>query len=448
MATKYLDDLKAIRQQLLINLHSSKDGDAIKDYMKASAWTGEIAVQHPYSNIAYVEIAELPEGVDPATVNPVSAIPATAKDIYEIGWDKDPNYKYVIKDGDYYELQGDPTLDASLWTLGADNETAIEFASKNTVMEMIKANGAIVEKDSGATHLVVSSGKNEDGITVYTIGEDDIASKTELIKDEKVIAAALCDLDERIKQKSVTLDKQSNADSGFFATYILKQNNELVEGSALGKINIPKDFLVKESGIVDYNGTGVTITINGHEYEVQGEHEEGKYMVFIVNAKEGQSEMSQMWVPINELAQTYVGGSGITITEENIVEIKIDEDVNETDEDGNPYLSVSDSGLSFTGLNHEIQARKDVTGVDGDVYLPDTGNTYLSGATSLYDADMKLAEAMEENEEVTAEALCYLKENLDLVSASTVNAVHKIICSGREYTGSTITLNLIDCGEF
>ena len=81
MSKTTLDELKKSRLQMLINLHSQKSNEEIKNYLRDSAWTGEIAVQH------------MPQ--------------ADGKE-----------------------------LDASLWTLANDNATAIEFASKQAMEAM------------------------------------------------------------------------------------------------------------------------------------------------------------------------------------------------------------------------------------------------------------------------------------------------------------------------
>lgn len=57
-----------------------------------------------------------------------------------------------------------------------------------------------------------------------------------------------------------------------------------------------------------------------------------------------------------------------------------------------------------TALNAEIAARKAVDGISGDTYTANTDAKYISGATSLFDADVKLNEAIKEVANTAANA--------------------------------------------
>ena len=71
-----------------------------------------------------------------------------------------------------------------------------------------------------------------------------------------------------------------------------------------------------------------------------------------------------------------------------------------------------------TGLTEEIAARKAVDGQTGQTYSANTGTTYISGASSLNDADIKLDTKVKELEDRIAELEIALSEMDRVVSES------------------------------
>lgn len=114
--------------------------------------------------------------------------------------------------------------------------------------------------------------------------------------------------------------------------------------------------------------------------------------------------------------------------ENGVVKIKIDS----TSES---YITVSENGLKLTGvasatdLTDEITARKAVDGQNGQTYTANSETTYISDATSLNDADVKLdtaiadlADVVEENELVTSASLNDLNTRIvDLENISVID---------------------------
>lgn len=112
----------------------------------------------------------------------------------------------------------------------------------------------------------------------------------------------------------VTVTKQTTADSGYSATYVVKQNNQQV-GS---KINIPKDFLVK-SGEVKVATSGDLSTL-GDGYSVGD-----KYIDFVINSKTDDAINTHMYVNVKDLVEdtTYTADeSSLTLSNENVLSIK------------------------------------------------------------------------------------------------------------------------------
>lgn len=93
----------------------------------------------------------------------------------------------------------------------------------------------------------------------------------------------------------VSVEKQETAESGYFATYVIKQGGTAVTGP---KINIPKDYLVKSASIK-------TVTEDDEPYS--GAKVGDKYFDFVINVKEGSATDEHLYLPVNELVDAYVG---------------------------------------------------------------------------------------------------------------------------------------------
>ena len=90
----------------------------------------------------------------------------------------------------------------------------------------------------------------------------------------------------------VTLTKQSTAESGYAATYVLYQG-----GTAISpKINIPKDFLVKSASVK---------TCTTDNVPVQGYVVGDKYLDFVVNTVDGDETPQHIYLNVKELTDVY-----------------------------------------------------------------------------------------------------------------------------------------------
>ena len=106
-----------------------------------------------------------------------------------------------------------------------------------------------------------------------------------------------------LDSKTVTVEKQTTAESGYIATYIVKQNGTQV-GS---KINIPKDFLVKSASVSTCSTTGTPTGFT------QGD----KYIDFVVNTKDNTGTDEHIYLNVNDLVDAYTAGAGLTLTSGN-----------------------------------------------------------------------------------------------------------------------------------
>lgn len=104
----------------------------------------------------------------------------------------------------------------------------------------------------------------------------------------------------------VTVEKQQTAETGYAATYVVKQNSTQV-GS---KINIPKDFLVKSGEVKTAAAADLTTLGNGY---TAGD----KYIDFVINTKENDGTDEHMYINVKDLVEdtTYdADGTSLSLT--------------------------------------------------------------------------------------------------------------------------------------
>lgn len=124
-----------------------------------------------------------------------------------------------------------------------------------------------------------------------------------------------------------SLVKQDVAEDGFFATYYLTKNDV----QAGEKINIPKDYLVREAELLEVAETDVP-----YSGAVIGD----KYIDFTINTQASDEDEKHIYLPVKDLVDTYLPGNGIDITNDK-VSIKLD-DANSNG------LSVDAAGLKLS----------------------------------------------------------------------------------------------------
>ncbi len=100
--------------------------------------------------------------------------------------------------------------------------------------------------------------------------------------------------------KTVTLEEQETAETGYLKTYVIKQG-----GTALNtKINIPKDFLVKSATVE---------TVSTANDPVNGYAVGDKYLDFIINTPDNSDTDDHVYVNVNDLIDIYTAGNGLTL---------------------------------------------------------------------------------------------------------------------------------------
>lgn len=144
------------------------------------------------------------------------------------------------------------------------------------------------------------------------------------------------------------IERQNLADEGYSATYRLKRTIDGTSTYEGDKINIPKDLVV-ESGTVE------TVVVEDEPYE--GAHVGDKYIDLVL----ANADSSHIYIPVNDLVDTYAAGSGIAINN-NVISVvnKVDHELNSANgkaiifnevDGGGAKFEHADGTESFIGVN-------------------------------------------------------------------------------------------------
>lgn len=190
-------------------------------------------------------------------------------------------------------------LTAALTRIEA-NETAIGTLSSLTTTSKTNLVAAINEVVSsiGSLATVASSGAAAD-VSVADSGDNFEATTVEGALAE--LAGDIAALD---TASTITVEKDTTAQTGYAASYTVKQNNQQVGV----KINIPKDFLVK-SATVETCATA--------DDPVAGYKVGDKYIDFVVNTTDASETATHIYLLVDELVDVYTGtvdATGVTIS--------------------------------------------------------------------------------------------------------------------------------------
>lgn len=202
-----------------------------------------------------------------------------------------------------------------------------------------------VEKDNSASHLTLTSSTSADGSVTYTIGESDIASKTDLdtLSGKAVTAAAMTG-------GSATITA---------ATDGTKQIEINVDGSTISATTYQKGS--------DASAVVATDTINEAISKLENQVDKAKAAATTV-VTAGTSADTTAHLEISASTDSTTSATTYTVDLKDVA--------------------------SASALTDEITARKAVDGQTGDTYEANTAATYISGARSLNNADVLLDAAI------------------------------------------------------
>ena len=242
------------------------------------------------------------------------------------------------------------------------------------------------------------------------------SDKTELEGKIATEAEARENADTALETKlTVTVEKQGTAESGYLATYVVKQN-----GSQVGsKINIPKDFVVKNASVK---------TCAEKDKPVSGLNVGDKYIDLEINTVDQTESSTHIYLPIKDMVDAYAGATTTTVK----VEIGSDNSIS---------ASILDGSVSYSKLS------SDVTSKFADLEAADTGlRTDISKLSTDLGDEIDRATAAEEANAAAIEAEAeranaaeqYLSGEIDNKvyvenGASTYNQLSVIRISKEEY---------------
>lgn len=107
---------------------------------------------------------------------------------------------------------------------------------------------------------------------------------------------------------SIDMVKQDTAEDGYFASYDLKINNVVVGE----KINIPKDYLLKDA-VID--------VCEENDVPVEGYHVGDYYFDFLVNT-EDSSDPKHLYLLCNDLKDVYTGDGSTIVINNGVISVK------------------------------------------------------------------------------------------------------------------------------
>ena len=282
---------------------------------------------------------------------------------------------------------------------------------------------------------------------------------------------------------SLSSTTPSDGTSSVLKKYTLYQNNE-----EIGHIDIPKDLVVTSGSVVKGTWSGNVFT------EVESGN--GTALKLVI-----ANQTAPVYINTLDLVKDHVGGNGISISDKNEISIRI-ADGNEgnflkldagglklegvdaaikksatvvekkaddahitvssrTETDGHVVYTIgSDNIASADSITAETETRKTIEGQSGNTYTANTGATYISGATSLNDADVKLDEAIKNLSSSVGKATILAGNGISVDNTPTNGTKVSVKLddngtthgSGLELTENGLSINLseitLDCGTY
>lgn len=481
-----LDNRKAAESRLKEfasgNTYTDLDGVAILARYRSEKYTNDILT---LVGIMY----EDPNGAKSITIIDVEDLKSDAK----VEVDK---LKKAVED-----LKGNPSTSTS-------GDTSVEGAKKYT-------DGKIAEldfTDAAEENKYVSSVSETDGkITVSRtaipiIGVTDTKEDGEFVTSIKLegnivkaeraqitssqvsrvatditgvtVEAAL----KEVKDSSIVSLSSTTPSDG--TSLVLKKYTLTQNGKSIGDIDIPKDLVVTSGSVVKGTWSGNVFT--------ESESGNGTALKLVI-----ANQTEPVYINTLDLVKDHVGGNGISISDKNEISIKI-ADGNEGNflkldagglklegvdaaikksktavekKSGDAHITVesreetdghivytigSDNIASADSITAETETRKAIEGQSGNTYTANTGATYISGATSLNDADVKLDEAIKNLSSSVGKATILAGNGISVDNTPTngTKVSVKLVNegSGLELTENGLSINLseitLDCGTY
>ena len=336
-----------------------------------------------------------------------------------------------------------------------------------------------IKKDENATHITLNV-ETVDGVAVYTIGESDIASASEVAENEEVTAQALTQLNDRLdvlegegdgsvakaiddaiaqevtdrnaaigEAKSELEGKIQDAVDGAKSYEIAKLTAE--EITALSDANVLEAYKLIETGQTAAEGQIIKIYKDSSLQSValvseDGEGNQGQFLKFVYVMADGSTQ--DVYLNVSTFLHESEFGNGLQVSDAGVVSVKVDATSDE-------YLSVSANGIKLSGVKtaiDEIAENAEVTAAaltqlnervgvlegDGDGSVANAiadaiaqevtdRNAAIADAisqevsdrnTAIQNASDEINAEISQNEEATAQALTRLNDRVGALEGS------------------------------
>ena len=336
-----------------------------------------------------------------------------------------------------------------------------------------------IKKDENATHITLNV-ETVDGVAVYTIGESDIASASEVAENEEVTAQALTQLNDRLdvlegegdgsvakaiddaiaqevtdrnaaigEAKSELEGKIQDAVDGAKSYEIAKLTAE--EITALSDANVLEAYKLIETGQTAAEGQIIKIYKDSSLQSValvaeDGEGNQGQFLKFVYVMADGSTQ--DVYLNVSTFLHESEFGNGLQVSSAGVVSVKVDATSDE-------YLSVSANGIKLSGVKtaiDEIAENAEVTAAaltqlnervgvlegDGDGSVANAiadaiaqevtdRNAAIADAisqevsdrnTAIQNASDEINAEISQNEEATAQALTRLNDRVGALEGS------------------------------
>lgn len=255
-----------------------------------------------------------------------------------------------------------------------------------------ETDGVIAKGDERLLKKLAETANAEDlAVDTITDGKETPATLYAADDAQAILEAIARDLNDLTSESVVTVEKDATAETGYAATYTVKQN-----GAQVGvKINIPKDFLVKSATLETVATADVPYT---------GAKVGDKYIDFVINAKDASETAEHIYLPVNDLVDVYTGGTNtqtnyattvsidsnrvVTVSIDSIAASKVDYTpvTDGTISGANVQAALESADTAIAGINTAIAAM-DATITNTAGTADEYGNTPVPATTGLTEAD-------------------------------------------------------------
>lgn len=287
-----------------------------------------------------------------------------------------------------------------------------------------------------------------------------------------------------VKTFSTVALSSTTTDPKVLKKYTITQN-----GKSIGDIDIPKDLVVTSGSVVKgtWSDEGVF---------TEAQDGNGTALKLVI-----ANQDTPVYINTLDLVKDYVGGNGISISDTNEISIKIADGTessflqlddkglkvvgvddaikklatvvekkaddahitveSKTEKDGHVIYTIGSANIaSADSITAETETRKTIEGQTSDTYTANTGATYISGATSLNDADVKLDGALKKLSDSVGKAAILEGNGISVDNTSTDGTKVSVKLdnggtqygSGLEATENGLSINLseitLDCGTY